>query len=47
MEIGKPKRVYVVEPIEDPVPKERPAESDDPVEAPVLPDREEVGAPGS
>jgi hypothetical protein len=31
MQIGKPERTYTVEPVEDPVPRERPAE---PVEEP-------------
>jgi hypothetical protein len=46
VEIGEPKRVIVVEPIEDPVPREAPApgEPDEPapVEAPREPER--VGA---
>ncbi len=27
MEIGDPRRTYTIEPVEDPVPRERPAES--------------------
>jgi hypothetical protein len=34
MEIGDPERTYTVEPLEDPVPRERPAE---PTESPATP----------
>ena len=34
MEIGEPERTYTVEPLEDPVPRERPSE---PAEAPPAP----------
>lgn len=41
MEIGEPKREIVIEPIEDPVPRERPApvEPHEPVTAPVEPEK--------
>jgi hypothetical protein len=49
MEIGEPERTYTVEPVEDPVPRERPAE---PAEQPAAPspakepvEPEKVGAP--
>lgn len=46
MEIGEPRRTYTIEPIEDPVPRERPAPERDPERVPEeLPDREEVPAP--
>jgi hypothetical protein len=32
MEIGKPRRTYLVEPIEEPVPREQPFESPEPPE---------------
>jgi hypothetical protein len=35
--IGKPKRVYTVEPLESPVPQERPPEQPKPVETPAQP----------
>jgi len=38
MDIGEPQREITVEPVEDPVPREQPAE------APVEPDREEIPA---
>jgi hypothetical protein len=45
MEIGKRKRVYVVEPIEDPVPSGDPAETDEPREPEPAPrEREQVGS---
>jgi hypothetical protein len=42
MEIGDPRRIYVVEPIEDPVPQEAPA--DEPVAASEPPEPEVVPA---
>jgi hypothetical protein len=46
VEIGEPRRTYTIEPIEDPVPRERPAPERDPERVPEeLPDREEVPAP--
>jgi hypothetical protein len=38
LEIGEPERTYTVEPVEDPVPRETPAE---PAEQPQTPSREE------
>jgi hypothetical protein len=38
VEIGEPERTYTVEPLEDPVPRERPGE---PVERPAGPSPEE------
>jgi hypothetical protein len=41
MQIGKPKRVYVIEPVRDPVPRETPEperSTDAPPVAPVEPD---------
>jgi hypothetical protein len=46
MEIGKPRRTYTVEPLEDPVPRELPEEAHErerPTEAPGEP--EQVPAP--
>lgn len=40
MEIGEPQRVYTVEPLEDPVPREVPvpdAPAEEPVEQPIAP----------
>jgi hypothetical protein len=38
MDIGKPERIYTVEPLEDPVPQTRPAKKDEPREpAPTQP----------
>jgi hypothetical protein len=42
MEIGKPERQITVEPLEDPVPREMPAE--EPERAPAEPERETVPA---
>ena len=39
MEIGEPERTYTVEPVEDPVPRERPAE---PAEHPPTPSQEPI-----
>jgi hypothetical protein len=40
MDLGEPRRIYTVEPIEDPVPRERPAHPDKaPAEPPPLPER--------
>jgi hypothetical protein len=45
VEIGEPERTYTVEPLEDPVPRERPAEPAEqpdrpsPVEEPIEPER--------
>lgn len=45
MEIGEPERTYTVEPLEDPVPRERPAEPAEqpagpsPAEEPIEPER--------
>jgi hypothetical protein len=41
MEIGEPKRVYTIEPIEDPVPCTAPApeEPDEPAETPEEPEK--------
>lgn len=39
MEIGEPERTYTVEPVEDPVPREAPAE---PAEQPAGPSEEPV-----
>jgi len=48
MDIGKPDRIYTVEPIEDPVPQTRPAKEDAPGEpapgAPREPERVPAGA---
>ncbi len=44
MEIGKPRRTYIVEPLEDPVPREHPAE-DPPEEAPFVAPREPQKVP--
>lgn len=39
MQIGKPERTYTVEPVEDPVPRERPAEPvEEPSPAPAAPE---------
>jgi hypothetical protein len=38
MEIGKPRREIVIEPIEDPVPREQPVEPAPPEPVPVEPD---------
>jgi len=47
MDIGKPKRVYTVEPVENPVPLERPEKVDEPLPnepaAPREPDRVAAG----
>lgn len=46
MDIGEPERIYTVEPVEDPVPREPPSEPDEstsPWEQPVEP--EQVPAP--
>lgn len=42
MEIGEPERTYTVEPVEDPVPRELPAE---PAEHPPRPSREDPVEP--
>lgn len=42
MDIGEPKRVYTVEPVEDPVPRESPAPEEEPAE----PLREPEEVPG-
>jgi hypothetical protein len=44
MEIGEPERTYTVEPLEDPVPREVPAEpaKPSPAEEPTEPDRVEA-----
>jgi hypothetical protein len=42
MEIGKPRRTYLVEPIEEPVPGEQPIESPEPLEVPEPAEPEEV-----
>lgn len=44
VEIGEPERTYTVEPLEDPVPRERPAQpaeppAESPVEEPIEPER--------
>jgi len=39
LEIGEPERTYTVEPVEDPVPRERPAE---PAEHPPTPSQEPI-----
>lgn len=39
MDIGKPQRIYTVEPVEDPVPRQRPERPPEP--APVPPRRKE------
>jgi hypothetical protein len=39
MEIGEPKREIVIEPIEDPVPRETPVPVPDPEPVPVEPDK--------
>ena len=39
LEIGEPERTYTVEPVEDPVPRERPAE---PAEQPPTPSQEPI-----
>ena len=43
MEIGEPERTYTVEPVEDPVPRERPAEPAEhpptPSQAPIEPEK--------
>ena len=38
MDIGEPKRTYTIEPVEDPVPREHPAEAPKPVETPGKPE---------
>jgi hypothetical protein len=46
MDIGKPKRVYTVEPVEDPVPEQRPKTPDQPAlpePAPAEPDKVPAG----
>jgi hypothetical protein len=46
MDIGKPKRIYTVEPVEDPVPRERPEAPDQPAapeRAPAEPDKVPAG----
>jgi hypothetical protein len=46
MEIGKPKRIYTVEPAEDPVPRQRPEAPDRPATpdpAPAEPDKVPAG----
>jgi hypothetical protein len=46
MDIGKPKRTYTVEPVEDPIPREEPEKVTEPVPAeaePRQPDRIPVG----
>jgi hypothetical protein len=42
MEIGKPRRTYLVEPIEEPVPREQPIENPEPPEIPEPAEPEEV-----
>lgn len=37
MEIGEPRRIYTVDPLEDPVPREEPAPDEESVEAPTEP----------
>jgi hypothetical protein len=42
VEIGEPERTFTVEPLEDPVPRERPAEPPDapsPTEEPIEPEK--------
>jgi hypothetical protein len=46
MDIGKPKRIYTVEPVEDPVPRQRPEAPDRPAApepAPAEPDKVPAG----
>jgi hypothetical protein len=46
MDIGKPKRIYTVEPLEDPVPRERPeapAQPAAPERAPAEPEKVPAG----
>jgi hypothetical protein len=45
MEIGRPKRTYTIEPVEDPVPAPRPKEPDEPVERPPEPKKEPAVRP--
>jgi hypothetical protein len=44
MEIGEPRRTIVVEPLEDPVPRENPTEADEPPVEPLPRDPERVPA---
>jgi hypothetical protein len=47
MDIGKPECIYTVEPIEDPVPQERPEKTDQPDEGqptPREPEKVPIGA---
>jgi hypothetical protein len=37
MEIGEPRRVYTVDPLEDPVPREEPVPTEEPAEGPTEP----------
>lgn len=37
MDVGKPKRIYTVEPVEDPIPRERPEKADEPPPAAPVP----------
>jgi hypothetical protein len=39
MEIGEPRREFTIEPIEDPVPREEPAELPDPTLVPEEPEK--------
>jgi hypothetical protein len=46
MDVGKPKRIYTVEPVEDPVPREEPERVIEPIPtepAPSEPDRVPAG----
>jgi hypothetical protein len=46
MDIGKPKRIYTVEPVEDPVPERRPETPDQPAApepAPAKPEKVPAG----
>lgn len=46
MELGEPRKVYTVEPIEDPIPRSRPDEPDDaPLEPRPQPITEPLAAP--
>jgi hypothetical protein len=44
LEIGEPKRTIVVEPVEDPVPREAPSEPDEQLVEPPRPDPDKVPA---
>jgi hypothetical protein len=47
MEIGKPRRTYIVEPVANPVPQKRPEKVNEPAEpqkAPLEPEKVPVGA---